>query len=316
MKNKRLLLFATTIILATTGTSLKINKDKSNELVNHVNEYIEEFTEDNFDIAAHRGFSSIEIENTKEAIEEAANKDYVDYIEIDVRLTKDKKLVLSHNNKLKVNDESYEKISKLTLDELDDIKFKYYRYPLSLTLNNYLSYENKLISERSSSLSNKTYQVISLSEALDLFQDKKILLDIKFKDNNIEELVTELLKELKRVNTDNIILQSANLQGILYLQNNTNYKCLALIDSIDDIDIINLFDNVGIRKNLVTHDLVENMLDEEKTVAIWTIDSKKELTTITKQLDDLYEDVIYITDYPDLIATYLNDEQEKRLTKK
>ena len=42
-------------------------------------------------IYAHRGFSSIYPENSMDSIKEAIKYDYIDGIEIDVRMTKDKR---------------------------------------------------------------------------------------------------------------------------------------------------------------------------------------------------------------------------------
>jgi glycerophosphoryl diester phosphodiesterase len=313
---KRLLLYTTSILLVTSGISLKINKEKSKELTNHVNEYTTDFIDDDFQIAAHRGFSSLEIENTKEAVTLASKKDYVDYIEIDARLTKDKKLVISHDDTITTIDESL-KISELNKNELLKYTLTYNKNKLSIKPSTYLSGENKLIQERNELLSNKTYNIQTLKEALKYVENKKVILDLKIPNNEIEEFVYELKKELKDINTDNIMFQSSNLNGILYVEKYTNYNCLAIINSVDDLSKINNFKNICIRKNLINYDTVQKLINENKKVAIWTINTKKELNDVTNELDDLYEDVIYITDYPDLIATYLNDtKKNKILTKK
>ena len=48
-------------------------------------------------IIAHRGNDGIHKENSLEAIINSLNKKYVDGVELDVRLTKDKKLIINHD---------------------------------------------------------------------------------------------------------------------------------------------------------------------------------------------------------------------------
>ena len=49
-------------------------------------------------LIAHRGNDNHKyLENTKEAVIYCLNKEYIDGIEIDIRVTKDKEFVLSHN---------------------------------------------------------------------------------------------------------------------------------------------------------------------------------------------------------------------------
>ena len=50
---------------------------------------------------AHRGNNNDTCENQLSCLKEVLNYDYVSGVEIDIRQTKDKKLVLSHNSFLK-----------------------------------------------------------------------------------------------------------------------------------------------------------------------------------------------------------------------
>ena len=88
-KNKILIAYVTSFVLLIGANSLRFNKEKANDITNQINEYLEDFSDDDFLIAAHRGFSSLEVENTEDAIRLADEKDYIDYIEIDIRMTKE-----------------------------------------------------------------------------------------------------------------------------------------------------------------------------------------------------------------------------------
>lgn len=314
-KNKtRILLCTTSIFLAISGINLKLNRDESTN-ISH-SSYLNNYNEDDFMIAAHRGFSSLEIENTKKAISSASKQAYVDYIEIDARMTLDGKIVLSHNNNLQINPLTSLNISDLTYDQLTSANFNYRSPTIDNNLFSNISFdEKKLIFKRKNNLNNKRYQITGLVEGIKACQDKKILLDLKF-SKNVDAFTTELQKELKDIDTSNMIFQSSNLLGVAYLQANTDYTCLAIMDNEDDLQYLSLFKNVGIRKNLITHDIIDKLLKENKGIAIWTINNTEELTKTVTELDDLYKDIIYITDYPDLIATKLHEIEVKEKIKK
>ena len=306
--SKRIILYTTTIIMLTAGATFKINKDKSDELVKEINEYTDNFTNDDFLIAAHRGFSSLEIENTTDAFSLANSKDYIDFIEMDVRLTKDNKLVLSHDDYLLAEGEYSVDISSSDYDNIMDTSLIYQNsYFFSHKIN---FAERSLINSRINNLIGKKYKLNNLLEGINSSNNKKIILDLKFQ-NNEDEFIEELIKELKGINTDNIIFQSTDIGGLLELKEKTNFRCQLLVDSKYDLMFLDDFDYYGIKKNLATYDLVKNLLDTDNKVAVWTINNSNDLDNIIDELGDSYKDVLYITDYPDLIATKLYYKQKE-----
>lgn len=75
-------------------------------------------------IIAHRGNDGIHKENSLEAIINSLNKKYVDGVELDVRLTKDKKLIINHDpfyNGYHINNTNAVKLQRLGLNMLDEI---------------------------------------------------------------------------------------------------------------------------------------------------------------------------------------------------
>ncbi|MDP2638109.1 MAG: glycerophosphodiester phosphodiesterase family protein [Candidatus Levybacteria bacterium] len=70
-------------------------------------------------VIAHRGYSRVAKENTLSAFD-AAIKAGAKGIECDVRLTKDKKAIIYHNNHINLQSQKI-KISKYTMDQLRDI---------------------------------------------------------------------------------------------------------------------------------------------------------------------------------------------------
>jgi glycerophosphoryl diester phosphodiesterase len=304
MKKKRIIIFATAIVMTAFGISYKINRKKALDYSEYIKTYSDTIVTDDFSITAHRGFSSLEIENTSPSFVLASNKDYIDYIEMDARLTKDNVIVLSHNDEV-VTTNGFDKISNINYDELKNESFVYistYR-PFS-----FFDKEKELKALRWSNLFAREYKIPTLKEGLACCKDKKVLLDLKF-NNDIETFTNILVNSLDNTDTGDIIFQSLDLDGIKYLQDNTDFNCMGLISKKEDIGRINEFQRIGIKSSLVTKEIIENSMNEGKLVAIWTINSTEELDRIIDILGDYYKDVIYITDYPDLIVTRLHDRQ-------
>jgi len=311
MSKYHLLIFLTAFTIA--GAGIKLKKEEATNIINQSRNYTTT-SEVDFEIAAHRGFSSLEVENSKDAIKEAASKEYIDYIEIDARLTKDGKIILSHNDnptpfpyRPKISEQDYNQVLETNHYYCNNIL----RNALTEGIN---SEERTSIIMKNFNLFLKKYRLIGLVEGINSCQDKKILLDLKFSDNQ-EAFTEELQKELEGIDTSNIIFQSIDIPGILYLQEHTDYNCLAIIDKEEDLDYIPLFQNVGIRKNLIDHDLIEELLAEDKIVAVWTINTTQELNTTVEELDNLYKDIIYITNYPDTMTKRLLEIEKQKIKK-
>ena len=304
MKVKKFVLYATSAFIALNCGSCSVIKSQANDIQSEIRSYIEDFTDDDFLVTAHRGFSSLEVENTKEAISLASTKDYIDYIEVDARMTKDHKIILSHNNVLMASFLQTFDISNMTYEEVMNQYYVYNPFPFR-GYQNFQS-DNSLVIDRNRHLLLKRYHLVGLQEGLDACGDKKVLLDLKFRED-IPLFVEELKSELDGYDTSNITFQSLDLDGISYLQKNSDFDCLALINTRKGLDRIDEFSKVGIKYTLLTSDLVEKIFQEGKELAIWTINSRETLDSILPILGEHYKDVIYITDYPDLISMRLNE---------
>ena len=83
---KRLLLFTSAATIATSSIAYKLSHDTQTGFIKDLTDF---FSDDNdFSIVAHRGFSSLAIENTKDALELANNTSYIDMIEFDIRVNR------------------------------------------------------------------------------------------------------------------------------------------------------------------------------------------------------------------------------------
>lgn len=312
-KAKRIIIFTATTLLISSGVGMKIKQNNSKDFEQYINEYITSFNGDEIDIAAHRGFSSLEVENSLDSISLAASKDYIDYIEMDARLTKDNHIVLSHNDEIKLENNKTIKISDTNYEDLAQYTLKYEtNYTLAFTRNLLNFEDSEIILGRTKNLNNRTFKVSTLKEGLNASLDKKILLDLKF--NNDKEIFTEALKkQLEGFDKDRLIIQSLDIESLKYVKDNLpQYNYLALIDENSELKYIDEFENIGVRKDFVTNRKVQKAIrDDDRIVAIWTLNSSDSINTCLNSLDNYYNDVIYITDYPDVTAGVVNKNKPK-----
>ena len=310
-KRKRIIIYATTIAVLTSSGGFNLYRERVNDYAEYISNFSEEIKDDDFLVSAHRGFSSLEVENTKEAISLAADKRYVDFIEIDARMTRDGKIVLSHNNSILLKTEERRNVSSMSYDQAINADLIYLNFPFKNL--SWFDYEKLMMFDRSFQLNNRKYHLCGLREGLECCGNKKVLLDLKF-DYDIVQFTEELKKELSDVDTSNIIFQSLSIPGIRYLKENSNFDCQVLIGSSKDFPVIDYFDRVGLKYDLVNHDLIRRLVYDGKKISIWTINSSSVLERVLKEVGEYYKDIIYITDVPDLIVTRLHEKQ-KVLTK-
>lgn len=306
-------LYSTTLLLLVTGgIKIKLCKDKSHEYTKSIESFDKNFIDDDFLVAAHRGFSSKEIENTTNSITLAKNTKYIDYIELDVRLTKDRKLVLSHNNSHIIGYHSKIFISSETLDSLNNYNFYYLNDSWKTNIDNmFNTKDGDLATSRASNLDSENYKICTLSEGLKACGNKKVILDLKFRKNT-KEYVDSLLEEMEKFDTSNIIFQSSDLLSLMYLRRKRpDFSYLAIIKDKNSLNYIDLFDNIGLRENLVSDKIVDKLLGENKQVAVWTVNSEEETESIINKIGANYKKIIYISDYPDIVAKTLNSKEKK-----
>lgn len=134
-------------------------------------------------IIGHRGAAGLELENTATSIKRALALN-VPTIEIDLRLTKDEKLVVCHDSDLARVANDPRKIRKLTLNQLKKI-------PLI-----------------------DGSRILSLPEALSIIDKTPVILELK--DNDSARL---LLKELKKFPNSLVTVASFKLGELVLLRN-------------------------------------------------------------------------------------------------
>lgn len=295
---KNLIVYGSAVAIIGSGFCFGLNRASSEV------ETVGNFSYEDFDIAAHRGFSSIAVENTSWSFDLASQAPYVDYIEMDARLTEDGKLVLAHDD-IVVAPFYKNNISDMTYDDVTSKSFTYYSDDLKIYFDNLFGQDGKTIINRLSGLNGITYNVIGLEDGIDDCGEKKILLDLKFDENVVKFLeALEDIFDLK--DTSNIVFQSDDAQALLYLKTiHPEWFCSVLVRNSDDLELVEYFDGIGIRKDIVDDEFVKDVLKDGKLVSVWTFRSINEVNKVATELGNMCNEVLYITDYPDLVFKHL-----------
>ncbi|MEG2193412.1 MAG: glycerophosphodiester phosphodiesterase family protein [Terrisporobacter sp.] len=230
-------------------------------------------------VTAHRGSSLYYPENTLKSIEVAINEN-ADYVEIDVRTTKDNEVVLFHDSNLKKIDGSNRSIKDMTLEEVKTVDNGYYK--------------NEIF---------KDEKIPTLEEVFTIFKGKtKFNIELKVIDK--EDILPNQVSELiKKYNMNSDVVVSCFDKDIIkqYKVNNPNTKTgLITSNKVKDINDISS-DFISLKYNLLTETLVHELHDCNKEIHVWTVnDKEKIINAINLGVDNI------ITDNASLVIEILN----------
>jgi glycerophosphoryl diester phosphodiesterase len=226
---KIIIVISASVLLATTGVF-----------------FVYQDTLPSISIVAHRGASEDELENTKEAFLRAQN-DGANMIELDIRMTKDKKLVIFHDESLSRLAGINKDIKELTYDEIKDITIH----------NNDLS---------------KTGKIMLLKDLLPLINsDVKLIIEIKQSDGDGIEMA-DLLEPIIRF-YPRFMVGSLDDEVLSEVKKNNPFRdtvyFLAMTfgnwDKYDDVDIYN------IEQSFVNKTTVDKVHNQDKEIFVWTV---------------------------------------------
>lgn len=191
-------------------------------------------------LVSHRGLDNhIYSENSLKAIESVLNKDYIDGIEIDVRITKDKKIVLIHDPVIDLISNGYGIVKYMNFDDLN--KYQYGKSKES---------------------------IITLDNLLDIINtDKIILIEIKEFGNDFINLVEETIKIISKHNL-NIYISSFNYRLLNYVKSKyKSVKCGLIIGY--GLNLIHFKNNLDF--NIVSYHYYKQV-DSSKLTFIFNLD--------------------------------------------
>ena len=237
-------------------------------------------------VTSHRGFSAGVPENTLPAIEKAI-EEQADYVEIDVRMTKDGELVLLHDDSLKRTTGLNKKIWQLTYEEVSRLD--------------------------AGSWKDKAYtgtKIPTLREVFELCKGKVNLnLDLKYRNEgeDLEEKVAALIEEYEM--QWQCVISSTSLAALENIKQinpdiRTGYITYQIYRGYFYNDSIDFF---SVRSNLVTKTVSSEVHKAGKEIHVWTVNARRELERMKLVgVDNV------ITDDPSYAKGILYEEESSR----
>ncbi len=208
-------------------------------------------------LIAHRGLFNDEcIENGLKAFENAINHHLA--FELDVHLTKDDELVVSHDSDLFRVTNKHGIIEQLTFKEIKD---------------NYHLLDGE--------------EIPSLKEVLTLNNEQvPIIVELKTYNNNALKLVKRVKEELKDISdSSKIVIISFDVDALKMMDN--RFKRQLLIDRNESWkwEYVRLFDGADIEQGIVSCDEAISYRKQGKTINVWTIETLEQLDNVLPFVD-------------------------------
>lgn len=195
-------------------------------------------------LISHRGNNDHNYrENSKEALLNVLNVYYIEGIEFDIRITKDKEIIINHNKNILEKDPL---VCDLTLKEIKDYSIK-------------------------------GVDIATLEEFLkEVNSEKKLIIEIKEERDNFE--ICALLDNILKKYPLNYYICSFNYALILYMKNNYNYKCGLLIGKeanlgreYKEFDFLSIY-----------YKHIKRYKNANQLLCTWTVNNNKDLKNIPK----------------------------------
>lgn len=266
-------------------------------------------------VIGHKGHPSTALENSKESILNAINLSELDGIEIDVKITKDKKLILMHNATLNHINKKRGLITKKTYDELIGNDMIWHPDYLKQLVNKIASFsfkDGKIIRERLKKMRSFIFKIDTFEDIIDLFNnyDKKLIIDLKIKkyDKEIKDLI---IKNLRKIKTPQIYLTGYNLNLLLEIKKeNPTYKVGLILLNPNNKKLKLPIDFISIKYFLVTKKFLKKQIEDKKReVFVWNIDSSSQYKYLLKRSGKYIKNLFIISNYPD----YINEHHKKHI---
>lgn len=206
-------------------------------------------------VIAHRGNTTLAIENTLESLKYAA-LDGADIVEMDVQRSIDGGLFVYHDATLRRFTGMNTRVSTLTLEEI-----------MSVELND----------------GDYTSRIPSFEEYMELAKllDQKILIEIKPDSNKAPNYIHEVVKVVEDLEMENMVYyQSLDKNLMLNLEKSypgviTGYIIGFNIGNLEQVDV----DFYSLEASAVSHRVVQTLSIWNKGLFVWTVNSPQDIRT-------------------------------------
>lgn len=229
-------------------------------------------------IISHRGGGIFAPENTIAGIQEAIDNGS-DYAEIDVQVTKDGVLVLSHDSSLKRTARINQEISDLTYEELSKIDVG-------------MRYKPEFRGEK----------IPTLEEVVSFSKNKiKLVIELKESQNN-RDLVKKTIQTIEKYNReDDCVIASLQFSIIKEAKKINPHIKTAYIVAVAYGDLLSIKDSVDIyafEPSYIDEQVLHNLKSMHKDIFVWTLNREKNIKQmLSLPIDGIITDNPYWTRY-------------------
>lgn len=229
----------------------------------------------NIKVLAHRGnHDSKYNQNTKDALISALECHYIDGVELDVRMTKDKKIVIIHDPLINNVSDGAGIVKDMTLKQLSKYNFGTKENPCKISLLN--DFFNQIDT------------------------DKIIMIEIKEEQEGKLTIADKVMDIVNQYPNLKIYICSFNYGIMKYLNSKYHYQYGLLVGlSLNENKLQNHF-----YFNIISPNHLDK-IDKRKETFVWTINSEEEFKKIK------VDNVCIITDYPQLIYSLIISQPPK-----
>lgn len=245
-------------------------------------------------IWAHRGASGYAPENTLEAFALAIQMG-ADGVELDVQFTKDRQLVVLHDERIDRTSDNTGFVVDYTLEELKMMNFN----------NHHPEYPE--------------VKIPTLREVLELIKPSGLVVNIELKTginfyDGIEQAVISLVEEMGM--QDRVIYSSFNHQSVMRVKRISSTAKTGFLYSNGIYNAVDYAKQYGVDAlhpsvvNMQYEGILEASKDKQIKLHVWTVNSEDEMRTlINAEVDAI------ITNYPDVACRIRQEEAEKSICK-
>ncbi|MGQ7243812.1 glycerophosphodiester phosphodiesterase family protein [Salinicola sp. V024] len=240
---------------------------------------------DHVTITAHRGSSLVAPENTMASMNQAI-ADGADYLELDVRLSSDGQVVVSHDNNLSRLTGVDRNISDMTLEEIERVDVGSY-------------FGDAFIGER----------IPTFQQVLDNAQGRiGLYVELKPAHGNAEELTRTVIAQLKASHmSEHAVIASLSpdiidrIKAIDSDMRTTLFMQFVLPGALNTTDA----DIIGLRHTQATPSLLRTIHGTGRSVAVWTVNG---IGDMSRYIDMGVDNII--TDRPEALTSILAERRE------